>query len=74
MEAAGIALRLVAAHPEVRDLLRAEGLEERMMRKWSKADCTLAVQQPPGVGGWMYLVSRLRCINWTVRMRPTLQT
>lgn len=30
LQAAGIALRLVAAHAGVRDLLRAEGLEERM--------------------------------------------
>jgi hypothetical protein len=30
LQAAGIGLRLVAAHAEVRDILRAEGLEDRV--------------------------------------------
>jgi anti-anti-sigma regulatory factor len=30
LRAAGVTLRLVAAHAAVRDLLRAEGLEERV--------------------------------------------
>ena len=51
LQAAGIRLRLVAAHATVRDILRAEGLEERVGyfgRRISVADVIDEFQGKPG--------------------------
>ena len=54
LQAAGIRLRLVAAHAAVRDILRAEGLEERVGyfgRRISVADVIDEFQGKTGKGG-----------------------
>lgn len=54
LQAAGIRLRLVAAHAAVRDILRAEGLEERIGyfgRRISVADVIDEFQGKAGTGG-----------------------
>ena len=53
LEAMGMRLRLVAAHAAVRDILRAEGLEERVGhfdRKGSVADAIDELQDGTGIG------------------------
>jgi sulfate permease, SulP family len=53
LEAMGMRLRLVAAHAAVRDILRAEGLEERVGhfdRKGSVADVIDELQDGTGIG------------------------
>jgi MFS superfamily sulfate permease-like transporter len=53
LQAAGIRLRLVAAHATVRDILRAEGLEERLGyfgRRISVADVIDEFQGKAGTG------------------------
>jgi high affinity sulfate transporter 1 len=54
LEAMGMRLRLVAAHAAVRDILRAEGLEERVGyfgRRVSVADVVDELQDGTGAGG-----------------------
>jgi MFS superfamily sulfate permease-like transporter len=54
LQEAGASLRLVAAHATVRDILRAEGLEERVGhidRKTSVADVIDELQGRAGTGG-----------------------
>ena len=49
LEEAGIRLRLVAAHASVRDMLRAEGLEERVGYFGRRVSVADAVDEFQGV-------------------------
>ena len=54
LEAAGIRLRMAGAHASVRDMLRAEGLEERVGyfgRRVTAADSSTNSKAPPEPGG-----------------------